>query len=106
MYPFPVDNGWDDRIVAFPVTTNEPPVVTSPASHVAVEIMVEFAVPAEPAVVLPTTLYRLVAVLLSLSFLSFLSNLKCSQNSTELTKKPSNGPVLHSYGLSSVGYGL
>jgi hypothetical protein len=29
------------------------------------------------------------------SFLS--SNLICLQNSTELTKKPSNGPVLHSY---------
>jgi hypothetical protein len=25
------------------------------------------------------------------------------QNSTKLTKKPSNGPVLHSYFLSSVG---
>src|SRR5918994_1711983 len=39
-------------------------------------------------------------VLLSLSFLS--SNFLCfaSQNSTELTKKPSNGPVLHSYFLS------
>ena len=28
------------------------------------------------------------------------------QNSTELTKNPSNGPVLHSYFLSSVGYVL
>ena len=28
------------------------------------------------------------------------------QNSTELTKNPSNGPVLHSYFLSSVGYWL
>src|SRR5687768_1233268 len=44
-------------------------------------------------------------VLLSLSLLSFLSsNFLCfaSQNSTELTKKPSNGPVLHSYFLSLV----
>ena len=44
-------------------------------------------------------------VLLSLS-LSFLSSnlLSCfaSQNSTELTKKPSKGPVLHSYFLSLV----
>jgi hypothetical protein len=34
-----------------------------------------------------------------LSFLSSLSlsNFTCLQNSTELTKKPSNGPVLHSY---------
>src|SRR5687767_12592493 len=40
-----------------------------------------------------------VPVVLSLlwSFLS--SNLTCLQNSTELTKKPSNGPVLHSYFL-------
>jgi hypothetical protein len=40
-----------------------------------------------------------VPVLLSLtSFLSsLLSNLPCLQNSTELTKKPSKGPVLHSY---------
>jgi hypothetical protein len=46
-----------------------------------------------------------VSVLLSLlSFLS--SNLTCLQNSTELTKNPSNGPVLHSYYLSSVGYWL
>ena len=41
---------------------------------------------------------------LSLSFLS--SNLMCLQNSTELTKNPSKGPVLHSYFLSSVGYWL
>jgi hypothetical protein len=41
---------------------------------------------------------------LSLSFLS--SNFTCLQNSTELTKKPSNGPVLHWYLLSSVGYWL
>jgi len=34
------------------------------------------------------------------------SNLTCLQNSTELTKKPSKGPVLHSYFLSSVGYWL
>ena len=35
-------------------------------------------------------------LLLSLSLLSFLSsNLTCLQNSTEDTKKPSNGPVLH-----------
>ena len=96
MYPFPVDNGWDAIIVALPVTINEPPVVTSPVSHVATELMAEDAVPADPeVVVLPTTVYRLVAVLLSLS--SFLSsNLKCLQNSTELTKNPSNGPVLHS----------
>ena len=39
-----------------------------------------------------------VPVLLSLtSFLSLSSNLTCLQNSTEETKKPSNGPVLHSY---------
>ena len=40
-----------------------------------------------------------------LSFLSSLlsSNLICLQNSTELTKNPSNGPVLHWYLLSSVG---
>src|SRR5215208_6876441 len=37
---------------------------------------------------------------LSLCFLS--SNFFASQNSTELTKKPSNGPVLHSYFLSLV----
>jgi hypothetical protein len=37
-----------------------------------------------------------------LSFLS--SNLTSLQNSTELTKNPSSGPVLHSYLLSSVGY--
>ena len=41
---------------------------------------------------------------LLLSFLS--SNLTCLQNSTELTKNPSNGPVLHSYFLSSVGIWL
>ena len=41
-----------------------------------------------------------------LSFLSSLSNLIDLQNSTEPTKKPSNGPVLHSYFLSSVGYWL
>jgi hypothetical protein len=41
---------------------------------------------------------------LSISFLS--SNLLNLQNSTEDTKKPSNGPVLHSYFLSSVGYWL
>ena len=34
------------------------------------------------------------------------SNLTGLQNSTELTKKPSNGPVLHSYFLSSVRYWL
>jgi hypothetical protein len=33
-----------------------------------------------------------------------LSNLIWLQNSTEPTKKPSNGPILHSYFLSSVGY--
>jgi hypothetical protein len=38
--------------------------------------------------------------------LSSLSNLTCLQNSTEPTKNPSNGPVLHSYFLSSVGYWL
>ena len=45
-----------------------------------------------------------VIVLLSLiSFLSSLSsNLFNLQNSTELTKKPSKGPVLHSYFLSYV----
>src|SRR5918993_4515845 len=43
---------------------------------------------------------------LSLSFLSSLSNLIFLQNSTEDTKKPSKGPVLHSYFLSSVGYWL
>ena len=37
----------------------------------------------------------------SLSFLS--SNLTCLQNSTEDTKKPSGGPVLHSYLFTSVG---
>jgi hypothetical protein len=51
-----------------------------------------------------------VPVLLSLSRISFLSlslsNLLNLQNSTELTKNPSNGPVLHSYFLSSVGYWL
>ena len=41
----------------------------------------------------------LISLLLSL-------NLTCLQNSTELTKKPSNGPVWHSYFLSSVGYAL
>lgn len=42
------------------------------------------------------------------SLWSFLlsSNLICLQNSTELTKNPSKGPVLHSYFLSSVGYWL
>ena len=41
-----------------------------------------------------------VPVLLYLiSFLSLSSNLLNLQNSTELTKKPSNGPVLHSYFL-------
>ena len=55
VYPFPVASGCDDFIVAFPVTINEPPVVKSPGSQVAVEMMVEFAVPADPAVVLPTT---------------------------------------------------
>jgi hypothetical protein len=35
---------------------------------------------------------------------SFLSSNLILQNSTELTKNPSNGPVLHSYFLSSVGY--
>ena len=39
---------------------------------------------------------------LSLSFLSCFT----SQNSTELTKKPSKGPVLHSYFLSLVLYSL
>jgi hypothetical protein len=44
-----------------------------------------------------------VPVLLSLiSFLSSLPNLLCLQNSTEPTKNPSNGPVLHSYFLSSL----
>jgi hypothetical protein len=38
--------------------------------------------------------------------LSFLSSNLNLQNSTEPTKKPSNGPVLHSYFLSSVGYWL
>ena len=48
-----------------------------------------------------------VPVLLSLiSFLSLSSNLLNLQNSTEETKNPSNGPVLHSYFLSSVGYWL
>jgi len=51
-----------------------------------------------------------VPVLLSLSRISFLSlslsYLLNLQNSTELTKNPSNGPVLHSYFLSSVGYWL
>ena len=42
---------------------------------------------------------------LLLSFLS-LSNLTCLQNSTELTKNPSSGPVLHSYLFTSVGYVL
>ena len=55
LYPFPVARGCDARIVALPVTINEPPVVKSPTSQVAVDIMLEFAVPAEPAVVLPTT---------------------------------------------------
>jgi hypothetical protein len=43
---------------------------------------------------------------LLLSFLSSMSNFTCLQNSTQLTKKPSNGPVLHSYFLSSVWYVL
>src|SRR5215204_7656639 len=43
-------------------------------------------------------------VLLSLSL--SLNLCFASQNSTELTKKPSNGPVLHSYFLSLVLYSL
>ena len=45
------------------------------------------------------------SIIFFLSFFS-LSNLRCLQNSTEETKNPSNGPVLHSYFLSSVGYEL
>ncbi len=106
-HPVSLAKGWEARMVELPATINDPPVEKSPASYKAVEVMIELAVPAKPTEVLPTTVYKsVVTVLLSLSlswpFLS--SNLPCLQNSTELTKKPSNGPVLHSYLLSSVEY--